>query len=118
MRVESARNSPRFVITPSICRFRIPEKYRSGSVNMRVALEGIPTPLMMRVHGANCHACLAGRLSCVNRQVNILYARRNAGVPQTQHSLKRIASALACGMGGVKSHFAADPPSRTFVKNA
>src|SRR4029077_6770304 len=43
--VDSARNSPRFVITPSICRFRIPAKYISGSVNERVALEGIPTPL-------------------------------------------------------------------------
>jgi hypothetical protein len=27
---------------PSICRFRIPAKYISGSVNVRVALEGIP----------------------------------------------------------------------------
>ena len=26
MRVDSARNWPRFVTTPSICRFRIPEK--------------------------------------------------------------------------------------------
>src|SRR5580700_4997791 len=43
--VDSARNSPRFVITPSISRFRIPAKYISGSVNVRVALESIPPPL-------------------------------------------------------------------------
>ena len=42
IRVEAARNLPRGRITPSICRFRIPEKYWSGSVNTRMALEGIP----------------------------------------------------------------------------
>src|SRR5947209_5987122 len=45
MRVDSARNPPRFVTTPSICRFRMPAKYTSGSVNMRTALEGIPTSI-------------------------------------------------------------------------
>jgi len=49
MRVDSARNSPRLVITPSICRLRIPAKYISGSVNVRMALEGIPIPLVIRV---------------------------------------------------------------------
>ncbi len=44
MRVDTAWNSPRFVTIPSICKFRIPEKYISGSMNLRTVLEGISTP--------------------------------------------------------------------------
>ena len=41
IRVDSAWNSPGRKTTPSICRFRIPAKYASGSVNVRTTLEGI-----------------------------------------------------------------------------